>query len=71
MKKTLIHIENRNDIKVSFKGPADARVQFMKVLFKKYANQFEDDSIKVVSVSNEGSDKGMQLESIDKSNYLN
>ena len=71
MKKTLIHIEGHNDIKVSFKGPKEARIQFMQVLFKKYANQFKDDSIKVISVSNEGSDKGVQLESIDKSNYLN
>jgi hypothetical protein len=71
MKKTLIHIEGYEDIRVSFKGPTDARIQFMKVLYKKYANQLEDDSIKVVSVSNEGSDKGMQLESIDNSNYIN
>lgn len=70
MKKTLIHIEGHNDIKVSFKGPTDARIQFMQVLFKKYANQFEDDSIKVVSVSNEEPDKGKQLEIIDKYNYI-
>jgi hypothetical protein len=65
MKKTLIYIEGKSDIKVSFKGPTDARIQFMKVLLDKYTYLIKDKNIKVISILNEGEDKGEILEIIE------